>query len=267
MGANHVRLDTSLEKVLERAALVGGPAVLATIVATAGATYRKPGARMLIEPDGRITGLLSGGCLENDLSEHAFRVLADGAARAMDYDMRNEDDLIFGMGAGCEGMMRILLEPVERGGTTLSLLKAMERSHEGEPVALASVHVGRGSPQGTRVSPADDDAFFDAPLARACQGAISDGISRAFSWHSGLGENRAWIQVLQPPPRVLLCGAGPDAEPLVEALHALRFLVSVVDHRPAYVDARRFPGARVLLADATTWGELSISTGSRRRWS
>ncbi|HVP34038.1 MAG TPA: XdhC family protein, partial [Steroidobacteraceae bacterium] len=59
-----LRLDTSLEMLLERLSVLNAPAVLATIVATAGSTYRKPGARMLIEADGRLTGLLSGGCLE-----------------------------------------------------------------------------------------------------------------------------------------------------------------------------------------------------------
>jgi len=53
------RLDTSLEQLLERHARSASPAALATIVATAGSTYRKAGARMLVESDGRLVGLLS----------------------------------------------------------------------------------------------------------------------------------------------------------------------------------------------------------------
>ena len=69
-----VRLDTSLELLLERAPPKDPSRVLATVVATAGSTYRKPGARMLIMADGSYLGLLSGGCLEADLKLHAQQV-------------------------------------------------------------------------------------------------------------------------------------------------------------------------------------------------
>ena len=77
--------------------------MLATVVATAGSTYRKPGARMLIMADGSYFGLLSGGCLEADLNLHAFEVLQSATPRAIEYDMRGPDDILFGIGAGCEG--------------------------------------------------------------------------------------------------------------------------------------------------------------------
>jgi len=75
-----LRLDTSLEMLLERMSEAAAPCVLATIVSTAGSTYRKAGARMLIETDGRLTGLLSGGCLEHDLPERAAGVHMTGTA-------------------------------------------------------------------------------------------------------------------------------------------------------------------------------------------
>src|SRR5260370_13596730 len=73
-----VRLDTSLELLLERAPVTQISRVLATVVATAGSTYRKPGACMLIMADGSYLGLLSGGCLEADLKLHAPEVLESG---------------------------------------------------------------------------------------------------------------------------------------------------------------------------------------------
>jgi xanthine/CO dehydrogenase XdhC/CoxF family maturation factor len=66
---------------------------------------------------------------------------------------------------------------------------------------------------------------------------------------------RAFVQYLAPPPHVLLCGAGPDAQPVAAAARALRWRVTVVDHRPAYADAQRFPGARVVLAAASSLAE------------
>ena len=110
-----VRLDTSLELLLEHAPSQEVSCVLATVVATAGSTYRKPGARMLIMADGSYLGLLSGGCLEADLRLHAQQVLDSGVPRAVEYDMRGPDDVLFGIGAGCEGAMRVLLEPSRLG--------------------------------------------------------------------------------------------------------------------------------------------------------
>src|SRR6202163_3733626 len=105
-----IRLDTSLELLLERAPGENPARVLATIVGTAGSTYRKPGARMLLMADGSYIGLLSGGCLEADLKIHAQQVLESGVPRAIEYDMRGPDDTLFCIGAGCEGAMRVLLE-------------------------------------------------------------------------------------------------------------------------------------------------------------
>jgi xanthine/CO dehydrogenase XdhC/CoxF family maturation factor len=240
------RLDTSLEALLERLSALHEPAVLATIVATAGSTYRKAGARMLIEADGRLTGLLSGGCLEHDLREYARGVLATGQARVVEYDLRNADDLLYGIGAGCEGAMRILLEPVDPAGALAADLHAAARQlASGTPVALAIAHRGPDAQFGTRVWNSAEAAT--PGLGEACSRALLVGRSEAFR---GSGGTETWIQVLAAPPHMLVCGAGPDAEPLVALLRSLRFPVTVSDHRPAYADPGRFPGATVSLGSA-----------------
>src|SRR6188474_1839215 len=96
----------------DRARLSNEPLVLATVIRTGGSTYAKPGAQMLIAGDGEYAGLLSGGCLEGDLREHARDVAASGQARIVSYDLRSSTDQLFGLGAGCEGAMDILLTRV-----------------------------------------------------------------------------------------------------------------------------------------------------------
>lgn len=253
---NPLRLDTSLELLLERMAAVPGPAVIATIVATAGSTYRKAGARMLIEPDGRFTGLLSGGCLEHDLREHADQVLSTEICRSVAYDMRGHDDLLFGIGAGCEGAMRILLEPGHQSGSAASALHtAGQHARDGQPAVLAIVHRGSPAALGTRVWPASPQCPMVQPLALACTAAIQGAAGQSLCWQESGEAHEAWIQVIAPVPNVLVCGAGADAEPLVAGLRALRFEVTVVDHRPAYADPMRFPGAHVVLMDGAMLGE------------
>ncbi len=84
------------------------PLVLATIVNTIGSSYKKKGAMVLIDSKLKPHGLISGGCLENDLAEHAESVFIDKTSKILDYDL--SDDSIFGLGAGCDGSIQVLLQ-------------------------------------------------------------------------------------------------------------------------------------------------------------
>jgi xanthine dehydrogenase accessory factor len=252
---NPVRLDTSLEVLAERLATLHGPCVIATVISATGSTYRKPGARMLVEGDGRITGLLSGGCFEQDLREHAARVLSSGIARTVTYDMRADNDLIFGIGSGCEGCMGILLEPSHSGATSAkAVMEASVMSHNGQSVALVSVFDGPEAELGTLLWHDHLQSPGSEALAKACDWAVESRRSQSISWMDSNLPRRAWIQVLQPPPAVLICGAGPDAEPLVAGLRTLRYPVTVFDHRAAYANVDRFPGASVISSPAGSLG-------------
>lgn len=108
----------------------GERAVLATIVAVEGSAYRREGARMLIESDGALTGVLSGGCLERDLAGRALEVLASGAATLETYDLRSPDEALWGLGLGCGGKLTLLLEPLPGrpdGPSPLDPLEAVVR--------------------------------------------------------------------------------------------------------------------------------------------
>jgi xanthine dehydrogenase accessory factor len=245
-AALNVRLDTSLELLLQRAPATRTARVLATVVSTAGSTYRKPGARMLIMADGSYLGLLSGGCLEADLKLHAQQVLASGVARAIEYDMRGPDDILFGIGAGCEGAMRVLLEPGDPGSSAeRALAGAGQATQAGEPASLVVVHDCADFPIGTY------DAAPPLPpvLIHAAAQSLNERASRDMDCPTDGHRTRAFVQFLAPPPHLLICGAGPDAQPVAGAARALGWRVSLVDHRPAYVVASDFPGAAVAVCD------------------
>jgi xanthine/CO dehydrogenase XdhC/CoxF family maturation factor len=245
-------LDTSLELLLERAPQEPVGRVLATVVATAGSTYRKPGARMLIMSDGSNLGLLSGGCLEADLGLHAQQVLAAGTPRAIEYDMRGPDDILFGVGAGCEGAMRILLEPAHPLSSAAGALRtAGLATAAGSPAFLIAIHESTWLPLGTYGA-----ETLPPELAAAAQASLAERSSREIVLDPGGQHLRAFIEFLPPPPHLLICGAGPDAQPVVTTARAMGWRVSVVDHRAAYADPRRFPGANVVLAAASSLREV-----------
>jgi xanthine dehydrogenase accessory factor len=217
-----IRLDTSLELLLERAPGANPSRVLATVVGTAGSTYRKPGARMLLMADGSYIGLLSGGCLESDLQIHARRVMDSGVAQAFEYDTRGPDDTLFGVGAGCEGSMRVLLEPAGAGTRAEEALAVAGRATQaGETATLIMVHDSTDTHLGTY------HAGQPLPPAEV---------------------ERAYVQSLAPPPHLLICGAAPDAQSVASAARALGWRVTVIDHRPAYAVAAQFPGCDVRVA-------------------
>jgi xanthine dehydrogenase accessory factor len=223
MCGMEVRLDTSFELLMERAPDAQASRVLATVVATAGSTYRKPGARMLLMADGSYIGLLSGGCLESDLQIHAREVLDSGVARTVEYDTRGPDDILFGVGAGCEGSMRVLLEPAGPGSAAERALAAAGRlTRSGEATSLVMVHNSSHLPLGTH------HGNWELPPAES---------------------KSAYTQHLAPPPHLLVCGAAPDAQPVVRAARNLGWRVSLVDHRPAYAVQACFPGAEVRVAN------------------
>jgi xanthine/CO dehydrogenase XdhC/CoxF family maturation factor len=242
-----VRLDTSLELLLERAPHAG-PCVLATVVATAGSTYRKPGARMLILADGSYFGLLTGGCFESDLGLHAQQVLKSGVSRAVEYDIRGPDDALFGTGAGCEGAMRVLLEPADAGSPAATALAAAgQATRAGRMTSLVMVHDAADLNLGTHGPAAPlPDALIDA-----ANQSLAMRSSRQVEFQSGARRTRAFCQYLAPPPHLLICGAGPDAQCVFSAARTLGWRVTVVDHRPAFAIPARFPGAAVLLAKAS----------------
>ncbi len=259
---------TSLHRLLplfERCRQRNEAAVLATVFRTAGSTYAKPGEQMLIAPSGEYAGLLSGGCLEGDLRERAVEVRRSGTAAIVSYDMRSADDEVFGLGSGCEGAMDILLTrtgPAESWEPLASLARAFRAelpavaafvTASADPsVPLGQVFMEMPSSDFTAVErsaasglPADWAVVLRAAM-RTATAASND--RPAASWFEYEQPRlRALLVPLRLPPRLLVCGAGPDARPVVGLAAFLAWRVTVVDHRSAYADAARFaPGTEVL---------------------
>ena len=232
--------------LFERERAAGNAVALGLLVETAGSTYRKPGALMLIASNGDSAGLLSGGCLEGDLAEYARSVIDTGNTRVVTYDLRGGDDLVWGLGLGCEGAMHILLIRVgpQNDWQPLAHLAASLASHQPASVGIVVESDRPDSPVGTVV--------LRGGWQRPEVDAILD--ESAHTGHPGWFEAASprWKMFALPlslPPKLLLLGAGPDAAPVVDFAARLNWKVTVLDHRPAYADATHFPAAdRVLQA-------------------
>lgn len=251
--------DNSLDPFFHDCVQSGEPFVLATIVRTIGSTYRKPGAQMLLRADGASAGLLSGGCVESDLTERAREVLRTGCAALVDYDARSSDDVIWGLGLGCEGAMRILLIRVDSGSEyqPYAFQSECRQAHALGRVAFVI--------ESERTDLAVGAYFLSTDTNRPIPAAVRSALTNlSASAAQEIDADGAKVLVFDVPlrPRLLLLGAGPDAMPLVEFAGLLDWDVSVFDHRPSYAVAKRFPRARRVLSQPAA--RLSEELGATR---
>jgi xanthine/CO dehydrogenase XdhC/CoxF family maturation factor len=251
----------------------GERAVLVTVVRTVGSTYRRPGARMLFSESGRPVGFVSGGCLEADLAERARDVLASGATGTAIYDMRSPDDVVWGLGLGCGGEVRVLLERLDPPDVPPHL-RFLERVVGGDPPGvLATVFDARGAAParvGDRWYRTVEQRGEGAErLGEVVDGAVREvlGLRRTAvrTFQAGRGEVDVLLEHVAPAPTLFVFGAGRDAVPVTALAATLGFRVIVADDRPAYASAANFPAAdevRVIPRERLDRADLPIDRSS-----
>jgi xanthine/CO dehydrogenase XdhC/CoxF family maturation factor len=102
-------MDRTLFQEIREAAARGESRVLATIATTRGSTPRKPGASMLLRPDGSFVGTIGGGCGEAEVWQEAMETMADGKPRTVVVDLTEPTD---GDDKICGGIMEVFVERV-----------------------------------------------------------------------------------------------------------------------------------------------------------
>lgn len=230
---------------------------LATVVQVEGSSYRRPGARMLITENGELTGAISGGCLEGDALRKARQVMFRRQSMLVTYDTMDEDDAKLGVGLGCNGIIHILIEPLDpaQPAHPVQLIKDFLRNRQTAVlVTLFSLNNKRGEQPGTMLLLTEQGMLGNALPAGVAQEAVMTDAREALRTHIPLnkqysGELTGFIEVLQPPVSLIIFGAGNDAVPLTEMAALVGWNTTIVDGRPAYAAVQRFPRAgRVLVA-------------------
>ena len=208
----------------------GGEFVLATLVHVEGSSYRRTGARLLMAADGRYAGAISGGCLEADLMRRARWAVREGAV-VQRYSTLFDDTAEIPFGLGCGGVVDVLLEPGDTAEFGL-LMRAMERSLGGQAQLVRTTLPTDGRPLERDVADSQDAAEEQS--------------------RSGMV-----VEALLPPARLVVLGAGDDAQPLVSMAAMLGWEIDVADGRRQWARAERFPAAsHVAVMEAGTEGVL-----------
>jgi xanthine/CO dehydrogenase XdhC/CoxF family maturation factor len=231
---------------------------VATLFAVEGSSYRQPGARLLVDGDGRVlAGAISGGCLEGDVSAHAKGVCESGVPQLLTYDLRDDLESIWGFGAMCDGVAHILVEPLRDGAW---LEEATAIRHARKTGALLTVLEGAraGTSSGQSCEPdlivaAESHLNTVSHTALPSAGTIElDGATV-----------RCFVDPVIPPVSLIIVGAGRGAETFATIAHALGWTVSLIDHRPFVLESVNLPPGTLRFAARADGGMQHISVDER----
>jgi len=213
---------------------------------------------MLIRVDGSTVGLVSGGCLESDLAEHARRVNEKNRPEVVSYDTRDDEDAPWGLGLGCNGLIEVLLEPLDPArATEISGLLEIALGSDTPSVIATVIRNGTSEHAAPSVGAHTlfrDDApekigdWGDGSLLKRASASVPEALAAG---RRGLVKDYDGVEVafevVAPSVRFVICGSGPDALPIASFAVELGWDVTVVDHRPLTpAHGSRFPGARAV---------------------
>lgn len=233
--------------------MTGRPMVLATVFETAGSTYSKAGGQMIIDDEGNFCGMLSGGCLEGDLVERARAVIDSGNAQTASYDLGADDEL-WGLGVGCDGTMRVLLQPLLPEKDYQPFVAFAEILNGDEPAIAAIVIAADSIPAGALALIRDGGAagFGIDDDSAAMLADVFEVAGEFKTVETPAGRCQVLFTAISPAPALLVLGAGLDSEPVVRFATELGWRCTAVDHRPAYIEGRHYPDATTTLCCETT---------------
>lgn len=241
----------SIIKAYQQAVDAGKKTALATVVHVEGSSYRRPGARMLITEDAEITGSISGGCLEGDAFRKALHVILSDKAMLVTYDTADEDDAKFGMGLGCQGVIQVLIEPLQgaRGITIIDLLQKATASRQyASLITLFSMSDKKALQYGScYLLTEKNECFGTLPVLsneiidQEAKSVIQARRSSFKKYEIDQQEIIVFTELIQPPVSLVVLGAGNDVIPVVKMAEMLGWQSTVLDGRPMYASRERFP--------------------------
>ena len=222
---------------------------LATVVHVEGSSYRRPGARMLITEDGQLTGAISGGCLEGDALRKARLAMKQEKPMLVTYDTMDDDDAKLGIGLGCNGIIHVLIEPINQSDifNPINFLKLVtEKRGRAVLVTLFSLENKKDIQYGTCLLVKEDEKTIEKlPVLKEIikTDAKKILVSQTSSFKNYISETNtitAFIELIKPAVSLVVIGAGNDAIPVIHMASILGWDTTVVDGRPNYATRERF---------------------------
>lgn len=224
--------------------------ILATVVHVEGSSYRRAGARMLVDEYGNITGAISGGCLEGDALRKALHALHQQKNKLVTYDTSDEDDAVIGAQLGCNGIIQVLFEPLdyEDEQNPCELLKKV--INQKNPLAIVvqfNLNKSKDQKGTTFIISENSEVFGRKPegelfniILKQAWFTLENKIHHFAEYLIGEEIHHIFIQNYQPPVKLIIVGAGNDAQIMAQQADLLGWDVIVTDGRPTHANKDRF---------------------------
>ena len=227
---------------------------LATLVHLNGSSYRRPGARMIVDEEGQLTGAISGGCLEGDALRKAVFCIHTQIPKLVVYDTSDEEDATIGIQLGCSGIIQVLFEPIDENDplNPIELLKkAIHKRQNTVLVTLYAPQIKKGDTVGTSMLLEDSGEFHNNSTFQFVPETLMQDIKETLTIKKSsfksynLNDNtfNAFLSFISPPISLIIVGAGNDAIPLQSIAETLGWEVTIVDGRHTYAKIERFSSA------------------------
>lgn len=215
---------------------------LATVIATWGSSPRRPGAKMALTPAGKIAGSVSGGCVEGAVFEAGVEALEQKQARRLHFGVA--DETAWDVGLACGGEIDIFVEPLDPElARRIARLLREERAG-----VVATIVEGPEDLIGAKLFVDEDGAVsggldegIAATVREEAARALATGQPRRITVSTEASPVELFLDVILPPPTLIMVGGVHIAIALAKMARALNFRTIIVDPRRAFGSEERFP--------------------------
>jgi xanthine/CO dehydrogenase XdhC/CoxF family maturation factor len=235
--------DTDVQK--------GRRCALATVVHVNGSSYRRPGARMLVNDEGMITGAISGGCLEGNALQKALFAIAKQEPLVITYDTSDEEDRSIGVQLGCAGIIKVLFEPIHtaKANNPIELIKkALQNRQPSVLITFYNLNNPQNKLTGTYLITdiLDNAAVYKLTpatiqtLQQDVDRCLATALAQFTQCHVNEATVQCFIEWVPPVTKLVIAGAGNDAIPLMQMAELLGWKVAIIDGRYTHAKQERF---------------------------
>lgn len=241
-------------KAYDLAVQAGKSTALATVVHVDGSSYRRPGARMLVDDEGLLTGAISGGCLEGDALRKAMLALAQQKKKLVVYDTSNEDDMTIGIQLGCAGLIQVLFEPIINSisNNPIELIRqSLLKRQKSVLLTLFSLDPKTQEQKGTCLLLEENGSLTESNPSDSSQKLFISDMHEVLTSEKSIFKSyadeyistTAFVEFMKPPISLVIVGAGNDAIPMVQIADTLGWDSRIVDGRNTHARPERFASA------------------------
>ena len=222
------------------------PIALATVIQTWGSSPRRSGAKMALTQDGKITGSVSGGCVEGAVYETGVEVLKSDRPQLLHFGVA--DETAWEVGLACGGSIDIFVKPLD-----IKFFESVRSTLEEEKSAVL-VTVVRGPAQvlGSEILVREDGyvtgALANQLLDKQALDLAKETLVQGESHRVMLNEDvEVFMEVILPPPTLIAVGGVHISIALMALAKTLGYRTVVIDPRTAFGNETRFPNVDQLI--------------------